>query len=127
MLKIDLYNNHEQFIKETKQNRAIDSFCRRHKISRTKLEQHPHIEDVKTLMDFDRHAIWFTAKDTQIWTHCWQSVYHNEYTLTKYQKNKLLSIIDGIEYRRQQYNKRVEKRKHIQARLQKKQNKLAAV
>jgi hypothetical protein len=127
MIKIDLYNNHEVFVAESKQNRAIDKFCSRHKISRAKLETHPNIGDLVLLLAFDQHQTWFTKKDQQIWAHAWQWVYSTERPLTPYLKSKLNSIVDGIEYRRQQYEKRVEKRKHIQQRIEQRSKKLAAV
>jgi hypothetical protein len=113
MLKIDLYNNHEVFIKESRQDRAIDAFCRRHKISRSKLEQHPYLEDVHTMLKFDQWQSLMTAKDRQIWTHAWQHLYHRERALTEYLQRKLISIVEGIEFRQQRL-------KHIQARQQRK-------
>jgi hypothetical protein len=96
---IDLYNNHEQYIKELKQNRSIESFCRGLGISLAKLEQHPCISDVVTLLAFDQHQVWMTEKDQQIWRHTWAWVYHRELPLNTYHQRKLTSIIDSIEYR----------------------------
>lgn len=98
-MKIDLYNNHEQYIKELKQNRSVKSFCRGLGISRTKLESHPCIADVATLLAFDQHQTWMTEKDQQIWRHTWAWVYHKELPLNTYHKRKLNSIIDSIQYR----------------------------
>jgi hypothetical protein len=103
-----------------RQDWDIDAWCRKLKITRKKLENHPRIEDVGLLLAFDEHSTWFTQKDTEIWTHCWQWAYKYEHELSKYQKNKLLSIITGIEFRQQRLNQ-------IKARQQKKQQKLAAV
>lgn len=112
-MKIDLYNNHEQFVKESKQNHAIDAFCRRHKISRDKLENHPYIADIRTLLIFDQWQSLMTAKDRQIWTHAWQHLYHRERALTEYLQRRLISIVEGIEFRQQRL-------KHIQARQHRK-------
>ena len=98
-MKIDLYNNHEQFIKEQRQNSAIDRHCHRLKISRKKLETHPNITDLVTLMSFDQHQVWMTEKDQQIWRHSWNWVYHRELPLNEYHKRKLTSILDSIQYR----------------------------
>lgn len=108
MLKIDLYNNHEQFIKETKQNYAIARHCRRLGITLRKLEKHPNFSDLLILMAFDEYEVWMTEKDKQIWTHAWQWVYRQELALTEYHRRKLRSIVDGIEFkqRRQQNIKR---------------------
>lgn len=112
---------------QTRQNWRISSWARKNGMSLSKIENHPSISDVALLLEFDEHSTWFSQKDTEIWTHCWQWCYKHEHQLTKYHKRKLLSIIDGIEYRRQQYQGRLLKRQKIQARLQRKQNKLAAV
>jgi hypothetical protein len=98
-VKIDLYNNHEQFIQEQRQNHAIDRHCRLLRISRKKLETHPCIADLVTLIAFDQHQVWMTLKDQQIWRHSWAWVYHKELPLNTYHKRKLNSIIDSIEYR----------------------------
>lgn len=98
-MKIDLYNNHNVFIKESQQNHAIDAFCRGHSITRAKLEQHPNIEDLATLMAFDSHEAWMTPKDQQIWRHAWAWVCHRELPLNTYHKRKLNSILDSIQYR----------------------------
>ena len=101
-MKIDLYNNHEQYIKERRQDSRIAGFCHGLKISQTKLESHPNIADVKTLLDFRPYHIWMTQKDQQILRHTWAWVYHKELPLNTYHKQKLNSIIDSIEYRQQQ-------------------------
>lgn len=110
-----------------RQNWRISDWAKKQGLSVNKIENHPAISDVAVLLDFDQHSTWFTQKDTEIWTHCWQWCYKHEHPLTKHHKRKLLSIIEGIEYRRQQYQGRLLKRQRIQARLQRKQNKLAAV
>ena len=97
-MKIDLYNNHEHFIAEQQQNRAIDRHCQRLRISRKKLQTHPCITDVATLSAFDQHQHWMTDKDQQIWRHTWAWVYHKELPLNTYHRRKLISILDSIEY-----------------------------
>lgn len=98
-MKIDLYNNHEQFIKERKQDQRVAGFCHGLQISKTKLETHPKIGDVRILIDFDPYQVWMTEKDRQILRHTWAWVYHKELPLNTYHKRKLTSIIDSIEYR----------------------------
>lgn len=105
MAKIDLYNNHEVYITEQRQNQAIDRHCQRLKISRKKLETHTNITDLVTLMSFDQHQTWMTEKDQQIWRHTWNWVYHKELPLNTYHKRKLTSIIDSIEYRQRNQHK----------------------
>jgi hypothetical protein len=96
---IDLYNNHEQYIKELNQNRSVKGFCRDLGISLAKLESHPNITDIATLLSFDQHQVWMTEKDQQIWRHTWAWVYHKELPLNTYHRRKLNSILDSIEYR----------------------------
>ena len=103
-----------------RQDWSIDRWCRRLGISRKKLESHPHIQDVATLLMFDQHQSWFNQEDERVWTHCWQRVYHWELPLSDYHKRRLIGIIQGIEYRRQAYQQRQIKRQHIQARLERK-------
>jgi hypothetical protein len=98
-VKIDLYNNHEVYIAEQRQNRAIDRHCHLLRISRKKLETHPCIQDLVTLIAFDQHQTWMTEKDQQIWRHAWAWVYHKELPLNTYHKRKLNSIVNSIEYR----------------------------
>lgn len=96
---IDLYNNHEQYIKELKQNRSVKGFCHGLGISHTKLESHPNIADVRTLLDFKPYQLWMTEKDKQILRHSWAWVYHKELPLNHYHKRKLNSILDSIQHR----------------------------
>jgi hypothetical protein len=109
-MKIDLYNNHKQFVQEQKQDNAIKRHCRRLGITLKKLETHPNIADLRVLMDFDQYESWMTEKDRQIWSHTWQWVYKKEFALTEYHRRKLRSILDGIEFKQRRM-------KHIQARL----------
>ena len=102
---------------QTRQDWRISSWARKNGLTLSKIENHPNISQVALLLDFDEHSTWFSQKDTEIWTHCWQWCYKHEHELSKYHKSKLLSIITGIEFRQQRL-------KHIQARQQKK---LAAV
>jgi hypothetical protein len=98
-MKIDLYNNHEQYIAELRQDRTVEQFCRGLGISKTKLESHPCIADVATVLAFDQHQVWMTERDQQIWRHAWAWVYHRELPLNTYHKQKLNSILNSIEYR----------------------------
>ena len=51
-MKIDLYNNHQTFIQESRQNQAIDRWCHRKGITRHVLETHPRIRDIQFLIEF---------------------------------------------------------------------------
>jgi hypothetical protein len=98
-MKIDLYNNYETFCQERKQDSAVQRYCHGIKISMKKLQSHPCVADVATLIMFDPYDTWMTEKDQQIWRHTWAWVYHKELPLNQYHKRKLNSILDSIQHR----------------------------
>jgi hypothetical protein len=51
-MKIDLYNNHDVFIQQQKQNDAIAHWCKRRGITPRDLFNHPRIKDVQFLIEF---------------------------------------------------------------------------
>jgi hypothetical protein len=97
----DARSHHYHEFHGNRQNWAIDRWCRDKKISRTKLERHPHFEDVVTLLMFDSHQQLFNDKDRAVWTHCWQWSYHQELPLSGYHRKQLTNIINHIGYRQQ--------------------------
>ena len=117
----------DQARRERRQDWSIDRLCRGLRISRRKLEQHPHWSDVVTLLLFDPYHTWMNQEDHRVWTHCWQRTYWQELPLSPYHRQRLTHIIDGIEYRKQAYNQRQTKRQHIQARIAERRSRLAAV
>lgn len=116
-MKIDLYNNHEVFIKESKQDREIRFWCYHLGISFDVVMHHPHVADIRVLIDLRNHWTHMSEKDQVIWNKAWRHVYEHEYPLNQYYKRLLVSIVDGIEYRKERLT-------HIQAR---KNKRLAAV
>ena len=133
-MKIDLYNNHETFVKESRQDHAIDAWCSHLGLDRKRIENHPDISSIRTLLDL--RGLWprMNTHDQNIWNMVWRQVYEHEYTLSLWHKNKLLTIVDGIEYRDQrleqsriEYQARVLKRQKIKQRIKKREQKLAAV
>lgn len=112
-MKIDLYNNHKTFVEESKQNKTIDAWCRHLGLDRRKVENHPNIPDVRTLLDVRGFWPRMNERDQNIWKMVWKQVYEHEYPLSTWHKKKLLTIVDGIEYRDQALA-------HIQARKNKK-------
>ena len=111
---------------EHKQNGRIAWHYKSLGISLAKIERHPCVADLRTLLDFDPYHIWMTKKDNEIYAHAWQWVYNKELPLNTYIKRKLLTIIDNIEHRQQQrklYQQRVAKRQYITQRQQKSNNK----
>jgi len=97
-MKIDLYNNHNAFIKEARQNYGIDKWCRELGISRKKIEAHPHIADIRVLIELRAYSTYFNKKDTQVFTKIWHQVYEHEYPLTAYHKHKLLQVVASVEF-----------------------------
>lgn len=86
---------------EKRQNGRIAWHYKSLGITVAKIESHPCVADLRTLMDFDAYHVWMTDQDKQIYTHAWQWVYNKELPLTKYIKRKLLSIVENIEYKQQ--------------------------
>jgi hypothetical protein len=121
----DARSHHYHEFNSNRQNWAIDRWCRGLRISRIKLERHPHFEDVVTLLMFDSWQNHMNQSDRDIWRHCWQWSYHRQLPLSGHHKTRLLNIVDGLDYRHQAYEKRKLKRQHIKARLDRRQ--LAAV
>lgn len=117
----------DQAQRERRQDWSIDRLCRGLRISREKLEQHPHWSDVVTLLLFDPYHTWMNQEDHRVWTHCWQRTYWQELPLSPCHRQRLTHIIDGIEYRKQAYHQRQTKRQHIQARIAERRSQLAAV
>jgi hypothetical protein len=133
-MKIDLYNNHEVFIAESKQDREIRHWCYHLGISFDVVMHHPHVADIRVLIDLRNHWIHMSEKDQVIWNKAWRHVYEHEYPLNQYYKQMLVSIVDGIEYRKSrleqsriEYQARVLKRQKIKQRIKKREQKLAAV
>jgi hypothetical protein len=50
-MKIDLYNNHDEFIKEQRQDSLLDRFCLKKGIRRKDLQSHPHWQDLALLIN----------------------------------------------------------------------------
>ena len=101
---------------EQRQNSRIIWHYKSLGISLTKLERHPCVADLRTLMDFDAYHVWMTAQDQQIYAHAWSWVYSKELPLNTYLKRKLATIVNNIEYRQQQHQQlqqRNQKRQHI--------------
>lgn len=51
-MKIDLYNNHEQYRKENNQNWAIAKWCLKHSVPMDVIEGHAQFKDVVFLLEF---------------------------------------------------------------------------
>lgn len=103
--------------RETRQNWLLDRFCRTKGFTRAKLDKHPQFDDVMALLAFDGWESEMTHKDLQIWTHAWQWIYVKEFALTEYLRERLLSIVDGIEFRQLRREQQRSRRKSMRSGL----------
>ena len=80
-MKIDLYNNYQQFRKEQSQDWAIQRWCLRKGIRPNDILSHPQIRDIRFLLDIKEE---FAAELKQnkhyaaIWGAYWNVVYINK-------------------------------------------------
>lgn len=86
-MKIDLYNNHETFIKECKQNSAIRRWAYLHGISVDYLMEHPCVKDVVFLLDF-RDEFQKEYKTNKTYLASFNAYWGNTYCLKKPLKPK---------------------------------------
>lgn len=86
---------------ERQQNARISYYYKSLGVTLTKIETHPCVADLRTLMDFDPYHTWMSQKDKQIYAHAWQWVYNKELPLNTYIKRRLATIVDNIEYKQQ--------------------------
>lgn len=101
-MKIDLYNNHDTFIKQQQQSYELRSWARRMGIParefEAKLDSHPFIVDIRVLIDLNMYKHLFNRKDQQVFNHIWHQVYQLEYPLSVYHRKKLLQVVKSVEY-----------------------------
>ena len=87
IMKIDLYNNTETFIKESKQDSAIRKWSYKHGISIDYLMDHPCIKDVAFLLEF-RDEFQKEYKTSKLYTASYTQYWRNTYCLKKPLKPK---------------------------------------
>lgn len=99
-MRIDLYNNHQAFIQEQRQDRAINKWLRRKGITAQDLEQHPQIRDVIDLVDI-RDRLWerMNYNEQAVWAAYWNIVYHKRRPLRDKAWNKFGTIVKAIDTR----------------------------
>jgi len=91
-MKIDLYNNHETFIAERKQDSVINQWYRDVGLTAKDIERHPCIQDLTILINI-RTAYWTIMNPSErgLWAGSWGVVYkHRKFlrpkTLTKFEQ-----------------------------------------
>lgn len=104
-MKIDLYNNHDTFKQESKQNSAINAWAYKHGISVDYLMDHPHIKDVVFLLEF-REEFQKEYKTSRLYTTSYNAYWRNTYCLKKPLKKKAfrkfeIMLLDCLEIRKQ--------------------------
>jgi len=105
-MKIDLYNNHEQYIQEQRQDHAISKWCRKRGIPIDVVKNHPQFKDVAFLLEFrnEFEKEYKTMKSLMLTvTKYWNIVYIKKKSLDLKAFNKFESIANKcIKIRHQQ-------------------------
>jgi hypothetical protein len=101
-MKIDLYNNHEAFIKESQQDWNIGRWLKSKGIQLADLDNHSNIDDVITLIQI-REELWYrmNLNEQAIWGAYWGIVYKQKYPLTRKFWKKFDQIVNNIDDRDQ--------------------------
>ena len=99
-MKIDLYNNHDVFIDETKQDWNVSKWLRKKGIDLDDLGGHQQISDVITLIHI-RDNFWhrMNSYEQAVWGGYWSIVYKQEFPLNKKFWNKFDNIVKAIDQR----------------------------
>ena len=119
MLKIDLYNNHEVFVKESKQDWTVSKWLRSKGINLDDLGDHQQISDVITLVRI-RDDLWskMLPREQAVWAGYWSVVYKNQYPLNKKFWNKFENIVKAIDNREQLKAQQRQQIKSLRLKLQ---------
>ena len=109
-MKIDLYNNHPTFIKESKQDWTVSAWLKKRGITLDDLNDHEQITDVITLIRI-REEIGhkFNQHEQGVWAAYWSWVYHRQFLLKAKHLKKLSHIaqaVIGIRNKKQKSNLR---------------------
>lgn len=110
-MKIDLYNNHDVFIKESRQDSKINTWYRRYGLTANIIDTHPCIPDLSILINI-RDAYWelMNASERGTWVACWGNVFKLHYAIRPKTLRKLEQIVIDMadrEQRRQEQRQRI--------------------
>ena len=99
-MKIDLYNNHEVFIAESRQDWDVSKWLRTKGINLDDLGDHQQISDVITLIHI-RDNFWhrMNSHEQAVWGGYWSIVYKKSFPLNKKFWNKFDNIVKAIDQR----------------------------
>lgn len=100
-MKIDLYNNHETYIKQQRQDWNIGHWLQSHGITVKDLDQHPRIDDMVLMINI-RQEFWtaMNAHEQGVWAGYWSVVYKKRKPLHAKALRKFENIIEQIRQRR---------------------------
>jgi hypothetical protein len=99
-VKIDLYNNHDVFIKESQQDWNIGRWLKSHGVSIKDLDQHEQIADVVLLINI-RQEFWhgMNYSEQAVWGAYWNIVYNKSRPLKSKSLKKFEHIIQQANQR----------------------------
>lgn len=110
-MKIDLYTNHDTFVKESKQNAKINAWYRRYGLTANIIDTHPRVQDLAILINI-RDAYWelMNPSERGTWVACWGNVFKLHYAIRPKTLRKLEQIVINMadrEQRRQEQRQRI--------------------
>lgn len=97
---IDLYNNHETYIQQQRQDWNIGRWLKSHGVTVTDLDKHPRIDDIVLLINI-RQSLWtsMTASEQATWGAYWNIVYNKRKPLKPKALTKFEHITQQIKQR----------------------------
>lgn len=99
-MQIDLYNNHEAFVDERKQNWRLSPWLKKLGLKARDLTYHPCMDDLIILLDLHRELYnRMSWQEQKVWYGYWNIVYNHEFVLTKKFWNKFGRIVQAIDQR----------------------------
>jgi hypothetical protein len=104
-MKIDLYNNHEQYVKEKRQNWNIGRWLQSHGVTVADLDRHKQISDITLLINI-RQQLWtqMTRNEQSVWGAYWNVVYKDSKPLNAKALKKFENIAEQINQRELKIN-----------------------
>jgi len=100
-MKIDLYNNHEQYLKEKRQDWNIGRWLKNHGVTVADLDKHKQITDVILLINIRQQCWQYMTKNEQsVWGAYWSIVYTKSKALNKRALTKFEHIAQQVNQRK---------------------------
>jgi hypothetical protein len=104
-MKIDLYNNHSQYITEKHQDWNIGRWLKTHGVTVADLDSHKQINDVVLLINI-RQEFWsgMNYSEQAVWGAYWDIVYNKSKPLNSKALKKFERTIEQVKQRRLKIN-----------------------